>query len=131
MGYLHIGELCERTGVSRRSLRYYEQHGLLDAVRTPAGWRAYEESAVDRVRAVRELLDAGMTVDDLQQVAHCLDVGDRDDLSGCPDADRAVALYEARLGVLEARLAVLAGHRDRLSERIERLRRRAGLGARS
>lgn len=58
---MRIGELARRTGVSRRSLRYYEQHGLLHARRGGNDWREYDEPAVDRVRAIAELLASGLT----------------------------------------------------------------------
>ncbi|WP_374225966.1 MerR family DNA-binding transcriptional regulator [Micromonospora sp. C41] len=42
---MRIGELSARTGVSARSIRYYEQQGLLAALRTPSGQRVFAESA--------------------------------------------------------------------------------------
>lgn len=41
-----VGELAERTGVPTKTLRYYEEIGLLVPQRTPAGWRAYDETAL-------------------------------------------------------------------------------------
>lgn len=118
-GTVHIGELSSRTGASRRSLRHYEQHGLLPAGRTEAGWRTYDERAVHRVRTVRQLLDAGMTVDDIRTVVPCLDV---DDPATCDDPEPAIALFRSRLAVIDARLARLQEHRDRLAGRIAHLR---------
>lgn len=59
-GRMRIGELARRTGVSERSLRYYEQQRLLAAGRTPSGQREYAESAVDRVIHIQELFAAGL-----------------------------------------------------------------------
>ncbi|MEU7261480.1 MerR family DNA-binding transcriptional regulator [Streptomyces rimosus] len=39
---MQIGELAQRTGASRRSIRYYEQQGLLEAQRTGRRWRTYD-----------------------------------------------------------------------------------------
>ncbi|MBA8952169.1 MerR family transcriptional regulator [Actinomadura namibiensis] len=116
---VHIGELAKRTGASPRSLRYYEQQGLLRARRTEAGWREYDEEAVIRVRNVRELLRAGMTVDDIRQVADCLGAAESPD---CDRNDEAVELHEARLKVIDARMAALQRQRDHLTRRIARLR---------
>ncbi|MGO2519368.1 MAG: MerR family transcriptional regulator [Microbacterium sp.] len=55
-----IGELAGRTGVSVRSLRYYEERGLLSAVRTAGGRRAYEADAVDRVILIQYFFAAGL-----------------------------------------------------------------------
>lgn len=57
---MRIGELAQRTGVSERSLRYYEQQGLLVSSRTPGGQRDYTEQAVDRVIHIQELFAAGL-----------------------------------------------------------------------
>lgn len=57
---VRIGELSRRTGVSVRSLRYYEQRGLLASTRTPRGQREYPDAAVDRVVHIQELFAAGL-----------------------------------------------------------------------
>ncbi|WP_207894395.1 MerR family transcriptional regulator [Tamaricihabitans halophyticus] len=116
---VHIGELSERTGVSRRSLRYYEQRGLLRAQRTDAGWRTYDADAVTRVRNVRSLLDAGMTVEDIQQLAPCLA---EDDHATCVDTGAAITTHQARLQVLDSQIAQLQLYRTKLLGRIARLR---------
>ena len=58
---LSIGELSTRTGVSHRSLRYYEEQGLLPAQRTAAGHRRYAAGAVDQVLLIQRLFAAGLT----------------------------------------------------------------------
>ncbi|MDX3106695.1 MerR family transcriptional regulator [Nonomuraea angiospora] len=118
---MQIGELSERTGVSRRSIRYYEQKGLLHAHRTGKGWREYDEAAVNRVRNVRELLQAGLTVDDIQRVAPCLGM-DMAAFMACRDADHAISMYEERLAVIDDKMAVLEQHRQELLRRIATLR---------
>ena len=56
-----IGELSARTGVSARSLRYYEEQGLLAPDRTAAGHRRFDAEAVDRVLLVQRLFAAGLS----------------------------------------------------------------------
>ena len=58
---MRIGELCRRTGVSARMLRYYEAQGLLAPSRRPSGYRDYAEPDVSRVQHVRDLLAAGLS----------------------------------------------------------------------
>ncbi|PWK81199.1 DNA-binding transcriptional MerR regulator [Lentzea atacamensis] len=58
---MKIGELARRTGVSERSLRYYEQQDLLTSTRTAGGQREYSERAVDRVIRIQELFAAGLS----------------------------------------------------------------------
>ncbi|GGX20374.1 MerR family transcriptional regulator [Streptomyces noursei] len=69
---MRIGELARRTGVSERSLRYYEQQGLLSSERTPGGHRGYPEHAVDRVIHIQELFAAGLCSTKIAQLLPCL-----------------------------------------------------------
>ncbi|SCG33959.1 MerR family transcriptional regulator [Micromonospora humi] len=69
---MRIGELSARTGVSARSIRYYEQQGLLAAVRTAAGQRVFAESAVERVRLIRRLFDAGLSSRRMSELLPCV-----------------------------------------------------------
>lgn len=119
---MQIGELAERTGASRRSIRYYEQQGLLEANRTGKGWRVYEDRAVNRVLNVRELLRAGLTVDDIRQVAPCLDMKTQEFLACQDSPDGVLAMYEGRLAAVEAKAAELERYRSELVERIAQLR---------
>lgn len=58
---MKIGELADATGVSVRSLRYYEQQGLISPDRTAGGHRRYGAEVTDRVRLIRRLYSAGLT----------------------------------------------------------------------
>jgi DNA-binding transcriptional MerR regulator len=82
---VRIGELAKRAGVSERSLRYYEEQGLLLPTRTPNGYRVYAESDVDVVRHVRMLLAAGLNTEFIRNVLPCM-VDTGDGLApGCPE----------------------------------------------
>ncbi|CAL9625270.1 hypothetical protein SUDANB58_05929 (plasmid) [Streptomyces sp. enrichment culture] len=69
---MFIGELSRRTGVSTRSLRYYEQQGLLRPRRRASGYREFDESDVATVRRVRILLAAGLNTDLIREVLPCM-----------------------------------------------------------
>ncbi|MEV5711674.1 MerR family transcriptional regulator [Actinoallomurus sp. NPDC052274] len=69
---MRIGELSRRTGVSERSLRYYETQGLLTAGRTPGGHREYTDGAVDRVARIQELYAAGLCSSKIAQLLPCM-----------------------------------------------------------
>ncbi|SHG76687.1 MerR family transcriptional regulator [Streptoalloteichus hindustanus] len=69
---MRIGELARRTGVSERSLRYYEKQGLLTAVRTLGGHRDYPDAAVDRVIRIQELFAAGLCSAKIAQLLPCM-----------------------------------------------------------
>lgn len=118
---MRIGELAERTGVSRRSLRYYEQRGLLYAHRSEKGWREYDETAVTRVANVRDLLAAGLRIEDIHRISPpCL----QQNLDQAPACDEAIEMYAKRLAEVDTTMATLRSHRDQLAARLDDLMER-------
>ncbi|WP_051792028.1 MerR family transcriptional regulator [Amycolatopsis jejuensis] len=70
---MRIGEVAERAGVSVRSLRYYEQQGLIEATRTSGGQRRYSAGAVSWVSLIQQFYAAGLssaTIRDLMPSLH-------------------------------------------------------------
>ncbi|GAA3969202.1 MerR family transcriptional regulator [Streptomyces marokkonensis] len=110
---MRIGELSARTGASRRSLRYYEEQGLLVSSRSPSGQRHYEEEHVQRVRLVRAFLAAGMPSGTIAEMVPCM---------SRPSEDRARQAVEI-MGRERARLSGaidgLAAARDALDSLIQ------------
>ncbi|MET7696483.1 MerR family transcriptional regulator [Streptomyces sp. NPDC005485] len=70
---MRIGDAAAAVGVTTRTLRYYEQRGLVTARRTSSGQREYAEEDVRRLRAVRELLESGLTIGDVRLLVDTLD----------------------------------------------------------
>jgi DNA-binding transcriptional MerR regulator len=70
---MRIGDLSAHTYVSVRSLRYYEEHGLLTAHRTASGQRTYGSEAVERVLLLRRLYRAGLNSATIAALLPCVD----------------------------------------------------------
>ncbi len=68
--WLRIGEMAERAGVSPRTVRYYEQVGLLDpTTRSPGGTRRYDERDLARLLRIRELQSVmGFDLDQIRTI---------------------------------------------------------------
>ncbi|KLJ03527.1 MerR family transcriptional regulator [Streptomyces albidoflavus] len=109
---MRIGELARATGASARALRHYEQAGLITSERAPNSYRVYDERAVVRVRNIRYLLDAGLTLDDVRVFLPCLD----GDVAAAPPSGQGLRVAQDRLAVLDARIAAQTEARDRLRE---------------
>ncbi len=109
---MRIGELAERVGVSPRSLRYYEEQGLLSPARNANGHREYDEVTLDRARNIKDLLAAGLTTEDvlLYLSAGCLEHR----LTDSPRCSAELDAAHRRLAGLEDRIARLLQIRDRL-----------------
>ncbi|GGK81613.1 MerR family transcriptional regulator [Sphaerisporangium melleum] len=108
---MRIGELAQATGTSARALRHYENEGLITSTRAPNGYRIYDEDVVVRVRNIRHLLAAGLTLADVHAFAPCLD----GDVVAAPPSDRGIQVALDRLAVLEERIAAQIEARDRLA----------------
>ncbi|NJP46031.1 MerR family transcriptional regulator [Actinacidiphila epipremni] len=70
---MRIGELARRSGVSVRSLRYYEEQGLLTSERSPSGQRHYAEGDVERVLFLQRLYTAGLSSRTIHELLPCVD----------------------------------------------------------
>ncbi|MFJ3495301.1 MerR family transcriptional regulator [Streptomyces sp. NPDC086091] len=68
---MRIGELSRATGVSPRSLRYYEQQGILTSERGSNGYRAYGPDAPETVARIRALLAIGLPTETIREVLPC------------------------------------------------------------
>lgn len=108
---VRIGELAAATGATPRALRHYEQAGLISSARSPNGYRDYDDTAAARVRNIRYLLAAGLTLDDVAAFETCLD----GDMSAATPSPGGLRIARERLAVIEARIAAQTEARDRLA----------------
>ncbi|MDT0458579.1 MerR family transcriptional regulator [Streptomyces sp. DSM 41527] len=122
---MRIGDAAVAAGMTPRALRYYEQQGLVTARRTPSGHRVYDAEDIRRLRAVRALRDAGLTVGDVRAFAHLLHTMPADDipdlLPRAPGSGRrsdVEAVARRRLADLDARIERLSQLRARLAARL-------------
>jgi len=90
--WLNASEAARRLGVSIKALRLYEQQGLINPGRTPAGYRAYRPDDIDRAAEIVTLRTLGLS---LAQVARVLD-GDPDSLNAALSTHEAVLDNEIR-----------------------------------
>ncbi len=115
VGAVRIGELARRAGTSARTLRFYEQAGLLPApLRTPSGYRDYDDTAVDRLAFVRAAQAAGLTLAEIREVVAVREADG-------PPCAHVVGLLDRHAGELDARIAELEATRAE----VRRLRERA------
>ncbi|MFB7055453.1 MerR family transcriptional regulator [Streptomyces vinaceus] len=70
---MRIGELAARAGVSVRSVRYYEEQGLLASRRSASGQRQYTGEAVERVVFIQRLYAAGLSSRTMAELLPCVD----------------------------------------------------------
>jgi MerR family copper efflux transcriptional regulator len=101
---LSIGDICERTGLSPRTVRYYEEVGLLpDVRRREGGRRVYASDEEERLRFITRLKTLGLSLSEIKEL-------------------NAVHALAGSTGAMLERLEeLLDAHQDELDHRIEEL----------
>ncbi len=108
---MRIGELARASEVSRDTLRFYEQRGLIAAQRSANGYRDYPADTVQLVLYIKTAQRLGFT---LAEIGHNVAA-----LWQSPDPDSAVTqLLQDKLKLIENRMAELSMLRGELQQRL-------------
>ena len=65
---LLIGEVAERAGLAPSAIRYYDELGLISPAARQGGRRLFEESSVNRLRAIGAAREAGFSLDEIRRL---------------------------------------------------------------
>jgi DNA-binding transcriptional MerR regulator len=106
-----IGEAAKRLGVSTRTLRYYEEEGLLTPFRAPKGTRYYTDAHLERLAAIIRLSRAGLGMEAIRTIASARE--------GCATGDDSSRKVRALLDSAERRLQRKA---EEITELIKEIR---------
>ncbi len=143
-GYLQIGEAAERCGLTQRTLRFYEEKGLLKPpTRMEGGFRLYSPEDLERIERIKQLKELlGFSLAEIKELLDAEDVRVQIRAEWRKDADiaeKAAKIRQAReatlrqLQLVNHKMERLAEFRRSLAERLEKydqwLRERAGEGA--
>lgn len=127
----HIEEVAERTGLTRRTLRYYEEIGLLDpTARTEGNYRLYTEADITRIEKIRQAKDSlGISLKEIQQLIKANDEVARlgetfrvqeDRMQRRETLDRADVLIRQQLDLVSSKMVALTQLQTWLEERLAR-----------
>lgn len=109
---LQIGEVAERVGLSLRTVRFYEEQGLLTpAARSEGGFRLYTEMQVERLALIKRMKPLGFSVEQMNDLLTAHDTLEAPDAA---ELDRARAHEQ------------IATFADLATERCEELRKQLG-----
>jgi DNA-binding transcriptional MerR regulator len=129
--FLQIGEAAERASLTQRTLRYYEEKGLLKPPsRMEGGFRLYSTEDVERLERIKELKDLlGFSLADIKEMLDAEEVKLQLKAEWRTDADAAEKAAKIRvarevtlkqLALLDEKMTKMASMRDQLAARIEK-----------
>ena len=133
---LRIGEVAQRVGVTPRTIRYYEELGLLGSAgaRDKGAHRTYAEADVGRLQELIRLRDLlGLTLEELVELAEAEEAravlrgrweSDPSDEERLRIVEEAIPTIERQLGLVRGRQATLDEFARDLEAKLRRLRRR-------
>ena len=123
---MQIGEAAERVGLSIRTIRHYEEAGLIvPSARSDGGFRLYTEPDLDRLRVVKRMKPLGFTLDEMRDLLALLDAltlgtGDRESL-----LKQLAGFHEAaleRVGTLRRQLEMAEGFAQQMQGHLDQHR---------
>lgn len=105
----HIGAIAETVGLSLRSVRYYEEQGLIEPEgRTAGGFRLYTDVQVERLRLIMQMKPLGFSIEEMRELIEARATATSADAS---EPDREAA---------RTKLAEFADHTDRRIAKLHR-----------
>ncbi len=130
-----IGEVAGRTGVTQRTLRFYEEKGLLDPPeRMEGGFRLYSDEDITRVTYVRRLQDLlGFTLSEIKEMVEAEEElhqiaatfrPDRDPLERVARISIAIAALTRQLEVVDHKVTHLSTMKEELLAKLARMEAR-------
>ena len=110
-GFLQIGDISRKSGMSIHTIRYYEKRGLLkEPPRREGGFRIYPLDTVEQLRFIQKAQDLGLTLEEIGRIMCCGDKG----LGPC--CDLTTTLFSRKIVEMETKIRELQGMKKRLKK---------------
>jgi DNA-binding transcriptional MerR regulator len=128
---LQIGEVADRTGVTQRTLRFYEERGLLKPpTRMDGGFRLYSVDDVGRVEQIKRLQSLlGLTLAEIKEMIEAEEVREELNATFRPDrpveeriqrVGRRIEVTQRQFDIINSKLTAMQEMRKDLEEKLER-----------
>ncbi|WP_248927717.1 MerR family transcriptional regulator [Paenibacillus hamazuiensis] len=123
---MKISQLSKATGVSARSIRYYEKKKLIAAKRLENDYREFDETDIKRIKTIQIYLELGMSTKEILEILKC-----HDDYDAYADKDgfcvEMLDAYEEKRAEIAKQIEALSAVQQRLDGRIEQMKVRQAL----
>lgn len=131
--YLQIGEVADRTGVTQRTLRFYEERGLLKPPsRMDGGFRLYSETDVGRVEQIKRMQSLlGLTLAEIKEMVEAEEVREELNATYRPDrpieerierVSKRIVVTQRQFNIISTKLDAMIEMRKDLEEKLQHYR---------
>jgi DNA-binding transcriptional MerR regulator len=110
-----IGQLAQRTGFTRYTIRFYEKHGLIEVpskARRANNYKEYTDEVLERLLTIKRVKEMGFTLNETQAI---LDLIEGDKATCANMANKA----KEKVKVIESKIAELVRRRETLQRAVE------------
>ncbi|HHS49423.1 MAG TPA: MerR family transcriptional regulator [Desulfurella acetivorans] len=116
--YFQIGEVSKKLGITPRTIRYYEEFGLLDPpLRIENGIRLYSNEDIRRIKFILKLKELGLTLKEMLELADIYNQH-KQSLTIMP---RLIEILDDHIDKIDSRIAKLASLRNDIVEYRKRI----------
>ncbi|RXZ83083.1 MerR family transcriptional regulator [Paenibacillaceae bacterium] len=123
---MKISQLANLTGVSIRSIRHYEEKGLISASRLANNYREFDESVVDTIHTIQLYLGLGLTTDLIKNIMYCEypypETSEANDKKS-EYCEELLQIYECKLNEIIKQRQIIDDAQQRLEMQIDLLKR--------
>ena len=109
---VQIGDLAKQLGITTRTIRYYEEIGLMGATERPdGGMRSYRRDEVLRLKFILKMKELGITLKEMQELARNFDINQQDFHTITP---QLLDILDVHIKKVDKKIASLASLKDEI-----------------
>lgn len=109
---MHIGEVAQRSGLPAKTIRYYEDIGLVRPLRSANGYRAFRESDIHKLTFLGRARALGFSIEDCRTLLGLYEDESR-------ESAQVKAVAQEHLAAIDDKIGQLVAMRETLSELVQ------------
>lgn len=118
---MRIGKVRKITGVSARSIRYYEEKGLIKASRHVNNYREYDEKVIESINAIQLYLGLGLTTEQIRDIIFCKYPEQQEHKDKDVYCEELLLMYQSKMREINQQLAALSEAKFNLANKINQM----------
>ncbi|MCR8843595.1 MerR family transcriptional regulator [Paenibacillus sp. SC116] len=115
---MKIGKVIKMTGASARSIRHYEDKGLIKPARQNNNYREFDEKVIESIQTIQLYLGLGLNTEQIKDILFCKFPEQQEHADKGVYCEELLHLYEAKLSEINSQLNSLNDAKSSLVEKI-------------